>query len=96
MWRCKKQRYLTQKPDCLYFKPIVDIRKKIKEVEIMPDEFEAVKIADVDEFDMKSWAKKMWISAPTFCRILSNARRKIWLAIINWFAIKICSSLIIV
>lgn len=90
MWRCKKVRVTSQSPDCLYFKPLWETKQKCKEIEVMPDEFEAIKLADVDGLDMKSWAKQMNISTSTFYRILSQARKKIWTAITSWLAIKIC------
>jgi len=42
----------------------------------MLDELEAISLADVGGLCMKQAAQKMWISAPTFCRILESARRK--------------------
>lgn len=90
MWRCKKERNITQNLECKSFKPSWTWRKHLPEIELMMDEIEAINLADVEWFDMKLSAEKMWISAPTFCRILANARKKIWTAIINWYSIKIC------
>jgi predicted DNA-binding protein (UPF0251 family) len=38
---------------------------------------------------MKAGWKKMWVSAPTFNRIVSSAHKKITDAIVNWKALAI-------
>jgi predicted DNA-binding protein (UPF0251 family) len=61
----------------------------LEEVELLPDELEAIKLHDVDNLDQISAAKKMKISQPTFARILDKAYKKIAKAIIKGMAIKI-------
>lgn len=91
MGRYKKQRNIVEEVDCTLFKPVLIGRRKIPEVELMMDEITAIHLADVEWWDMKPSAEKMWISAPTFCRVLESGRKKLWTAILNWYAIKICS-----
>ena len=55
----------------------------------MPDELEALKLYEVDNFDQITAAGKMRVSQPTFARILSSANKKIALAITNGWAIRI-------
>lgn len=90
MWRHKKERIVTQKFDCISFKPDWKAKKDCVEIVIMMDELEAIGLADVEWFDMKSAAKKMWISAPTFCRILASARKKVWTSVLKWYVLTIC------
>ena len=90
MGRCKKQRNISQKQNCHYFKPTWIGRKKVEELELFMDEIEAINLADVQWLDMRLSAKKMWISAPTFSRILKSGRKKLGICIINSYAIKIC------
>ena len=51
--------------------------KDLQEVVIETDELEAIKLADMEGLHMKIGAEKMQISAPTFCRILASARKKV-------------------
>lgn len=59
----------------------------IKEVAL--DEIEALRLAYIEWLSMIDWAVKMWISGPTFNRILNSGITKIADAIINSKAIKI-------
>lgn len=56
----------------------------------MIDEIEAIPFADVVSWDMKISADKIGIPTPSFCRILERGRKKICIAIIHGYAIKIC------
>jgi len=91
MWRYKKQRNILSDPSCYYFSPVWIEEQKLQTIELNMDEFEAIKISDVDWFSMQLWSKMMKISSSTFCRILKNARKKVWDAIVFWCAIKICT-----
>jgi predicted DNA-binding protein (UPF0251 family) len=46
------------------------------------DELEALRLVYVEWLNMQQWAEKMWISAPTFNRIVNNALKKLIWAII--------------
>lgn len=61
----------------------------LEEVVIALDEYEAIRLKDLEGFDQESCAKKMNISQPTFHRLVLGARKKIADAIINGKAIKI-------
>lgn len=64
-------------------------RNKLEKVELGVDEYEAMRLSDMEGLNMKEGAEKMWISAPTFHRILQSAHKKIADAIINgkWITI---------
>lgn len=83
---CRRVRF---NPDVTYFKPrgipLVDLEEMILHV----DEFEAVRLKDLEGLEQSQCAKKMNISQPTFNRLVLSARKKIADAIINGKAIKI-------
>ena len=53
------------------------------------DEYEAVRLKDLEGLEQEDCAKKMNISQPTFHRLVLSARKKIADAIINGKAIRI-------
>ncbi len=61
----------------------------LEEIELLPDELEALKLYEVDKLDQITAAQKMSISQPTFTRLLGKAVSKISHAIIHGKAIKI-------
>ena len=88
MSRPKKERTVCLDPNIKCFAPIwtegqTDI------VEIFCDELEALKLVDLEWLCMKEWWAKMWVSAPTFNRIVSKAHKKLTDAIINGKALAI-------
>ena len=82
-------RRLRFNPEVLYFKPRGVPMRQLEEIELLPDELEAIKLHDVDQLDQIAAAKKMNVSQPTFGRILDRAYKKIAEAIVKGKAIKI-------
>lgn len=76
-------------PDVTYFKPAGVPIRQLEEVILTVDEFEAIRLKDLEGLEQGEAAKKMNISQPTFFRLLDSARKKIADAIINGKAIKI-------
>ncbi|MFA5026024.1 MAG: DUF134 domain-containing protein [Candidatus Shapirobacteria bacterium] len=89
MSRPKQKRCIRFNPEVLYFKPRGVPLSTLEEIELFPDELEALKLHDVDRLDQIESAKKMKISQPTFGRILDKTYKKIAIAIIKGKAIKI-------
>jgi len=89
MPRPKIKRILKFEPDVTYFKPRGVPMRYLEEVEIKPDEVEALKLHDVDGLPQTEAAEKMGISQPTFARILNRAYRKVAQALIQGRAIKL-------
>lgn len=89
MPRPKISRCLQFKPSIYYFKPQGIPLRFLEEVILMPDELEAIKLHDVDNFDQIKAASKMKISQPTFARLLDSGYKKIADAIIRGKAIRI-------
>jgi predicted DNA-binding protein (UPF0251 family) len=71
------------------FKPICRPLNKLKVVSLSLDEFEAVRLADLEGFKQVDAAKRLKISRPTFSRIVSSARNKIADGLVNIKAIRI-------
>ena len=89
MSRPLKPRCVKGNPEVVYFKPQGIPLRLLEEVVLMPDEFEAVSLYMIDEFDQTVAAQKMKISQPTFARILKQAYKKIADALVHGKAIRI-------
>ncbi|MGI5841201.1 MAG: DUF134 domain-containing protein [Patescibacteria group bacterium] len=91
MVRPKIPRELRFDPSVYYFKPRGIPLRELEEIEIFPDELEALKLHDVDGLDQVTSSEKMKVSQPTFARILDKTYKKIADALINGKAIRIAS-----
>lgn len=87
--RPKKTRWVRCAPGERCFKPIGRPLNKAKCVYLTLDEFEAVRLADLEGMKQVDAAKKLRISRPTFSRIVSSARNKIADGLVNIKAIRI-------
>ncbi|MFC1710626.1 DUF134 domain-containing protein [Nanoarchaeota archaeon] len=84
-----KRRRIRGRPNSSYFKP-AGIRKiDLEQTSLSLDEFEAIRLIDLEEIPQEQAANKMQVSQPTLSRILKSARKKIADAIVNGKAIKI-------
>ena len=86
--RPKKERHISKKPKTLTFSPRGRPGRP-EEVEITIDEFEAIRLADFNEFEQVQGANEMSISRATFGRILRHARKKLADALVNGKIIRI-------
>ncbi len=89
MVRPRLCRRISLEPDVTYFKPRGVPMSALEEVVLTLDEFEAVRLKDLEGLDQEECAKKMNISQPTFHRLVTMARRKIADSIVNGKALKI-------
>ena len=87
--RPKKIRWVKCEPGERCFRPQCKPSGELDGVYLTLDEFEAVRLADVEKLKQEGAAKMMNISRPTFSRIISSAHRKIGDALVNIKAIKI-------
>jgi len=88
MSRPKKERTVCLDPNIKCFAPVWT-EKQTDIVNIFCDELEALKLVDLDGLCMKAGWEKMWVSAPTFNRMVTSAHQKVSDAIINWKALAI-------
>jgi predicted DNA-binding protein (UPF0251 family)/predicted Fe-Mo cluster-binding NifX family protein len=85
---CKCRRVCCE-PQANYFKPRRIPLSQLQEVVLTLDEFEALRLADIEGLYQEDAAKKMNVSRQTFGNIIAAAHKKVADAIINARAIKI-------
>lgn len=87
--RPKKTRWIKSLPGERCFRPICRPLNKVKSVSLTLDEFEAIRLADLEGLKQVDAAKRLKISRPTFSRIVLVARNKIADGLVNIKAIRI-------
>ncbi|MEA1959624.1 MAG: DUF134 domain-containing protein [Chloroflexota bacterium] len=89
MPRPMKWRRVAFIPQFTYFKPAGIPMRALDEVALSVEEAEAIRLKDLEGLQQEECATLMYISRPTFHRVLESARTKIADAIINGKAIRI-------
>ena len=89
MARPKISRRVRAEPNVTYFKPAGVRLTDLEESVLTVDEFEAVRLSDLEGLNQEDCAKRMRISQPTFHRLIVSARKKIADSVVNGKAIKI-------
>jgi uncharacterized protein len=89
MARPRRFRKISEEPQIRCFKPERDDVDDLDPIEILIDEFEAIRLRDYHDIQQKRSAEIMGVSQPTFHRILISARKKIAKALINGNALVI-------
>lgn len=89
MSRPFKCRRVCGNPKTEYFKPRGIPISSLEEVSLTIDEFEAIRLADLEGLYQEDAAKKMNISRQTFGNIIESAHKKIADSIVNAKALKI-------
>jgi hypothetical protein len=87
--RPKKTRWVRCMPGERCFRPRCKSSHKLEGVVLSIDEFEAMRLACLEEMKQRDAAKLMKISRPTFSRIVSSACKKVTDALVNVKAIRI-------
>jgi len=87
--RPKKTRWISCEPGERCFQPKRPLLKRPAEVRLTLDEFEVVRLCDLEAKNQTEAAKLMKIHRSTVSRILSAARFKIADALVNLKAIKV-------
>lgn len=82
-------RRIEGKPPCPVFKPAGVPARKLASVIMNLDEFEAVRLADLEGLYQADAAARMNVSRPTFGRIIESAHRKIAEALVRGQALVI-------
>jgi len=83
MARPRRFRRISEEPQIRCFKPEREDLDSFEPIEILIDEFEAIRLRDYHDIQQKRSAEIMGVSQPTFHRILTSARKKIANALIN-------------
>lgn len=82
-------RRVAAEPESNYFKPRGVPLLSLDEVTMTVDEFEALRLADLEGLYQEQAAERMGISRPTFGRIIESAHRKVADALVGGKALKI-------
>lgn len=88
MPRRRRLRKVVAPPGFKGYKPFGNQQKSTESVELLYEEYEAIKLADYDLLNHEEAAKLMGVSRPTFARIYEAARRKIAKALVETKEIK--------
>ncbi|MCM8761168.1 MAG: DUF134 domain-containing protein [Candidatus Omnitrophica bacterium] len=87
--RPKKMRWVQYNPGDRRFIPRCKKNKRVEEVVVTLDEFEALRLADLNGMRQETAAKMLKISRPTFSRIIESARKKVADGLVNIKMIRI-------
>jgi uncharacterized protein len=82
-------RRVTGSPLAAVFKPIGIPMRELEEIVMTLDEFETLRLADLNGLYQEQAAVEMGISRPTFSRIVDAARRKVADALVHGKALRI-------
>ena len=89
MPRPHKSRWIQCQPGVTYYKPRGIPLRELDEVSIGVDEFEAMRLADLEGLSQEEAALRMNISRATFGRVVASGRKKIASALVTGKAIRI-------
>jgi len=87
--RPKKTRLVKCEPEERCFRPQCKPLKQLDGVYMTIDEFEAIRLSDLEGLTQEKAAKKMKVHRSTISRILESAHKKIADALVNIKAIRI-------
>ena len=87
--RPKKDRWISCDTRKRVFNPQNKVSNKQEDIFLTLDEFESIRLADLEGLKQEDAAKLMKISRPTFSRIISSAHKKIGDALVNIKTLKI-------
>ena len=76
-------------PGVVYFKPAGIPLRQMEEVELPVEEYEAIRLKDMEGLEQEECARHMGVSRPTFQRVLARARHHIAEAVTQGKALRI-------
>jgi uncharacterized protein len=89
MARPRNCRRVGSIPESTYFKPRGIPLSMLEEVILTIDEYEAIRLADLESLYQEQAAEKMKVSRQTFGRIIESAHKKVAEALVKGKALKI-------
>ena len=89
MPRPRKHRHLSIIPSPAIYKPAGVPLFDLRQVVLLPEELEALRLADLEGRSQEEAAEQMDISRSTFQRILARAHRQVALALTEQYALRI-------
>ena len=82
-------RRIDCQPGATYFKPAGVPLRVLEEVTLTLDEFEAIRLADLEGLYQEQAAERMQVSRPTFGRIVESGRQKVADALVRGKALRV-------
>jgi len=82
-------RRIAGRPVASVFKPLGVPLRELDEIVMTLDEFEAIRLADLDGLYQEQAAEQMGVSRATFSRIMDSAHRKVADALVHGKALRI-------
>ena len=82
-----RHRRITRPPQMEGYKPFGIPMRELEAVDLLYEEYEALRLADYENLTQEEAAKKMNISRPTFTRLYDKARKNIAKAFVEGKAI---------
>lgn len=89
MPRPVKPRIVENMPQVNFYKPAGVPMTELKEVVLSIDEFEALRLKDMEKLEQQSCAEKMGVAQSTFQRIITIARQKVITCLVEGNALRI-------
>ncbi len=89
MPRPRKHRHIAHAPQPAIYKPAGIPLFDLRQVVLLPEELEALRLVDLEEQSQEQAAEQMAVSRSTFQRILSQAHRQVALALTKGYALRI-------
>ena len=83
------RRNIAGRPAAAVFKPLGIPFRELDEIGMTLDEFEAIRLADLDGLYQEQAAQQMGVSRATFSRIMDSAHRKVADALVHGKALRI-------
>jgi predicted DNA-binding protein (UPF0251 family) len=87
--RPRKLRRMGQPPRLAIYKPAGVALSDLNQVLLLPEELEALRLADLHGLSQEEAAAQMQVSRSTFQRILAHARRQVALALVEGLALRL-------
>jgi len=84
-----KHRHLAHAPQPAIYKPAGVPLFDLRQVVLLPEELEALRLADLEERSQEEAAEQMAVSRSTFQRILSRAHHQVAMALTQGYALRI-------
>ncbi len=91
MPRPRKRRRVTAVPQQAVYKPAGVPLDGLRQVVLLPEELEALRLADAEGLNQEAAAEAMGVSRSTFQRTLARARRQVALALSEGWALVIAT-----
>jgi len=86
MPRRQKCRIINYKFPYILYKPAGVPQRDLEILKLWKDELEAIRLVYLENMTMQQGAESMWVSAPTFNRIVNSWLKKIaeWIVNLKW------------